>query len=118
MTYNTQTVTIIIDPISMHCSINPQDYKQLYPHKQNNLTYLVYEDNCFDNGECDFKLELYQKCDNIKNVNTVSNHLTGNMLSMTKKLNIKKIIPYVYPICIIKIPVPPKGTCSKLISSS
>ena len=69
----------------MHFSINMQDSKKLYPYKQNNLAYLVYEDNCLNNGECDFKLKLYQERDKIENVNTVSNNLTGNLLSLTQK---------------------------------
>ena len=27
----------------------------MYPYKQNNLTYLIYNDDCFDNEGCDFK---------------------------------------------------------------
>ena len=56
MTYNTQTVTIIIDSIIMHCSITLYNYKQLYPYKEKNLTYLIYDDNYFNNKYCDLKL--------------------------------------------------------------
>ena len=34
-----------------------QNYKQLYRFKWNNLTYLDYEDDCFNNKECDFKVK-------------------------------------------------------------
>ena len=88
MTCNTQTVTIITDLINMHSRINMQDYKLLYPYKQNNLTYLVYEEIFFDNGECDLKLKFQQECDKIENVNTISNHLTVDPLSLTQKCNI------------------------------
>ena len=40
----------------MHRSINMQNSKWLYWYKQNNLTYLDYDSNCFNNGECDFKI--------------------------------------------------------------
>ena len=69
----------------MHFSINMQDYKQFYPYKQNNLTYLVYGGDCFDNVECDFKLKLWQECDKIENLDNVRNHLTRNLLSLTQK---------------------------------
>ena len=96
MICNTQIVTIIIDCISMHCSINMQDSKQLHPYKWNNLAYLVYDVNCFDNEKCDIKLKLYQYYDKIENVNTLRNHLMGNPLSPTQKLNIFKMLYLMY----------------------
>ena len=49
-TYDLQYTTrkIKIDCRSMHCSINMLYYKHLYPYKYINLTYFVYDDNCFD----------------------------------------------------------------------
>ena len=40
----------------MHCSITLYNYKQLYPYKEKNLTYLIYDDNYFNNKYCDLKL--------------------------------------------------------------
>ena len=88
MTCNTLTVTIIIDLLNIHCSINMYDSKRFYPYKQNNLTYLVYDNNRFDNEECDSEVKLQQECDRIKNVNNVSNTFNMNPLSLTQKYNI------------------------------
>ena len=55
MNRNTQTVTIIINIIIMHCTIKLYNSKQLYPYRYNNLTYLIYDGNFFDNKECDLK---------------------------------------------------------------
>ena len=40
----------------MNCSINVYNSKQLYGFKWKNLTYLVYNNDCFNNKECDFKV--------------------------------------------------------------
>ena len=33
----------------------------MYPYKHNNLTCLVYNDDCFNNKECDFKIKIVVK---------------------------------------------------------
>ena len=43
------TITIIIDIITMHHSINMWNSKQWYRYKQNNLIYLVHDNDCFIN---------------------------------------------------------------------
>ena len=44
--------------MSMHCNINMYNSKLLYQFKHNNLVYLDYDNNCFDNDECDFKVKI------------------------------------------------------------
>ena len=58
MTCNAQTVIIITYRVSMHCSINIYISKLLYPHKQDNLTCLIYNDDCFNNKYFDLKVKL------------------------------------------------------------
>ena len=92
---------MIIDFISMPFSINMQDYKRLYLYKHSNSTYLVYDDNCFDNEECDFELKLWSECDKIENVNTVNQSFDRESVITDTKIRMFKIlyrmyIPYVY----------------------
>ena len=42
----------------MHCSIGVCTYKRLYPYKQKKYTYFVYDCDCFNNKECDFKVKI------------------------------------------------------------
>ena len=79
------TITINIDNIIMYCSINMLNSEQWYRHIQKNLTYLVHDNNCFNNKESDFKVKLQQECDETVNVVSVSNDLTRNLLSLTPK---------------------------------
>ena len=58
-TLNTQIVTIIVDNIITHCSITLYNLGKLYLYNQDNLTYLVYHDNCLHNKECDLKIKLW-----------------------------------------------------------
>ena len=52
------TITIIIDIIIMHCNINMRNLKQQYQFKHNSFTYTDYDDDCFNNKECDFKVKI------------------------------------------------------------
>ena len=49
---------IINDCIIMYQSINIQILKQLYQYQQKNMTYLDYDDDCFINEQCDFKVKI------------------------------------------------------------
>ena len=42
----------------MHFSINVCNLKLWYQFKNNNLTYLDYDDDCSNNQKCDFKLKI------------------------------------------------------------
>ena len=50
--------TIIINHIIMYCSINMNNLKQLYPFKWNNLNYLDYGGDSFNNNKCDLKVKI------------------------------------------------------------
>ena len=52
------TKTIKIDHMSMNCGINMQNLKRMCVFKHNNLTYIVYDNGCFNNEECDFKVKI------------------------------------------------------------
>ena len=52
------TVKIIIDHTIIHCSINVHNLKRLYRFKWNNLNYLDYDGDCFNNEECDLKVRI------------------------------------------------------------
>ena len=49
------TIEIIIDHMSMYCSINMWNLKRLYRCEWDNLAYLDYGDDCLKNNECEFK---------------------------------------------------------------
>ena len=49
------TVKIIANSMSMRCIINMYKLKRFYHYKHRNLTYRVYNDDCFNNKECDSK---------------------------------------------------------------
>ena len=51
-------ITIMFDSIIMHRSINLQNSEQLYRFKWNKLTYLGYDEDCFNKEECDFKVKI------------------------------------------------------------
>ena len=44
--------------MSMHCCINIYNTKLLYRFERNNSTYLDYDDDCFNNDECDFNITI------------------------------------------------------------
>ena len=52
------TITIQIYYMSMHCFIIMQNTKILDRFEWNNLTYLGYNDECFNNDRCDFKVTI------------------------------------------------------------
>ena len=52
------TKTIIIYRMIMHCIINMWYSKLLYPYKHNNLTYLLHDEDCFNNEECDIRVKF------------------------------------------------------------
>ena len=52
------TITILIDHMSMYCSIIMYNTKLLNRFERNNLTCLNYDDNCFSTDECDFKVTI------------------------------------------------------------
>ena len=49
------TITMMIDHINMHCSINMYNQKRLYRFILNNWSYIDYDDDGFNIKECDFK---------------------------------------------------------------
>ena len=51
----------------MHRSINIQNPKQLYWYKRKILTYIDYENNCFNNKEGYFTVKVQQEYDKITN---------------------------------------------------
>ena len=51
------TVKIIANSMSMRCIINMYKLKRFYHYKHRNLTYRVYNDDCFNNKECDLKIK-------------------------------------------------------------
>ena len=51
------TITININRKIMHRSINMYNLKRLYWFKLNNLTYLDYDRDFFNNEQCNFKVE-------------------------------------------------------------
>ena len=42
----------------MHYSINMYKLKLLYQYKHRNLTHHFYDDDCFNNEWCDFKVKI------------------------------------------------------------
>ena len=46
--------------------------KRLCPYKHNNLTYLVYNNDCFNNKKCEFKVKIVVKLFKKEGGNTVS----------------------------------------------
>ena len=42
----------------MNFSTSMYNPKQFYPYKHNKSTYLVYDNNCSINEECDFKVKI------------------------------------------------------------
>ena len=52
------TITTVIDNTRIHYIINMQIWKGMYNLKRNKPTYLDYDDNCFNNNECDFKVKI------------------------------------------------------------
>ena len=60
------TITIITNRMSMHCSIKMYKPKQFYKYKRNNLNCHFYNNDCFNNKECGFKVnilvEMWMQC--------------------------------------------------------
>ena len=44
--------------MSMHCCITMYNTKLLNRFEHNSLTYFNYDDDCFNNNECDFKVNI------------------------------------------------------------
>ena len=65
------TIKIIVYCKIMYRNINIYNSKWWYRYKQNNLTFLVYDDDCFNNKYFDFKVKLQEECDIIENIITV-----------------------------------------------
>ena len=51
-------ITIITKLMSKHCSINMYKSKWFYQYKSENLTHHFYDNDCFNNEECGFKVKI------------------------------------------------------------
>ena len=105
------------------CSIKIYNLKRLYIHKHNNLNYLIYNDDCFNSKECDFKVKIvaviwkifYWKyyncvlkydCECIENIKSVKskdscihfikmNALTPMFMTMTAQIDKTTIVAWI-----------------------